>query len=95
MRQADVNIGEVYMARVGGRRVPLQVTGLGPFGKGWTARNMVTGRVLRLRSGRRLQGAAPVSVLMELHREGKLGYHIKESAWSRSMVTVGDYWKVG
>ncbi len=57
MKKRDVNIGEVYLAKVSSRVVPVRI--LGPAnGRGWIAVNLVTGREIHIRSGKRLRGPA-------------------------------------
>lgn len=72
---ADVKIGEIYEARVGHRLAPVKVlefrAGYDPWsGQPKTtivARNLATGRILHLRSARRLRRKWP--------RKGKGGDH--------------------
>lgn len=49
MKKKDVEIGAVYTKKVSGKVVPVRITGVSPYG-GWTARNLDTGREIRVKS---------------------------------------------
>ena len=55
MKNKDVKTGEVYLARVTGKVVPVRITGECPHG-GWYATNTVTHRKVRIKSAQRLRG---------------------------------------
>ena len=54
MKKAEVQIGEVYVAKVSGKLVPVKILGESVYG-GWTARNTVTDRIVRIRSAQKLR----------------------------------------
>jgi len=53
MRKNQVEIGGVYYAKVSGKRTKVAITSESPYG-GWSGRNLVTGREVRIRSAQRL-----------------------------------------
>jgi len=55
MKARDVQIGKRYIIRIGQRIVPVRILGESPYG-GWSAKNERTGRIIRIRSARRLRG---------------------------------------
>lgn len=54
MRKTEVEIGAVYLAKVSGKLVEVRIESKCEFG-GWYGKNIVTGRVIRLRSAMRLR----------------------------------------
>lgn len=54
MTKSEVKIGGKYRARVSGKTVTLLIEGAAGNGKGWVTKNLVTGRIVYLRSARRL-----------------------------------------
>lgn len=65
MRDKDVKIGHLYMAKVSGKDAPVRIQALcltAPY-QGWKAVNVKTGREVYIRSGRRLK--------YEVDKEGK------------------------
>jgi hypothetical protein len=56
MKKADVQVGRHYKAKVSGNEVPVLITGELPEG-GWEARNVKTGKAIRIKSAQRLRAA--------------------------------------
>lgn len=54
MRKAEIRIGGLYSAKVSGQLVSVKILAESRFG-GWDARNMVTGREVRIRNAGRLR----------------------------------------
>jgi len=54
MIAAQVEIGGVYTAKVSGRVVKVEIIAKHHLG-GWLAKNLETGRTIRIKSGRRLR----------------------------------------
>ena len=74
MKKKDVEIGERYVAKVSGNEVPIQILRESRYG-GWDAKNLKTGRMIRVKTAARLrrryrpvviQPAAPISPVREL-----------------------------
>lgn len=55
MKKADVEIGGVYTAKVSGRVVEVRIFHVSERGNGWWARNLVTNRIVHIRSAQRLR----------------------------------------
>ena len=53
MRKTDVKVGETYIAKVSGRRVPVRID-LADERKGWWATNLITRRRVRILTAARL-----------------------------------------
>jgi len=60
MKKADVKVGGAYAAKVSGRLVDVRITRESHYG-GWEAENLVTGRLIRIRTAARLRPALRVS----------------------------------
>jgi len=58
MKKADVQIGQVYRAKVSGNLTDVRITAEDPHG-GWCGVNVLTGRKVRIKSPQRLRGLAP------------------------------------
>ena len=56
MKKNQVKIGEIYFANVSGKRVQVRITQENRYG-GWDARNLMTGRDVRIRTAQRLTEA--------------------------------------
>jgi hypothetical protein len=54
MRKADVKIGGLYEAKVSNKLTIVKILGINPYG-GWSARNVNTGRMIRIKSGAKLR----------------------------------------
>ncbi len=54
MKMAEVRIGEVYVAKISGRLVPVRIEGESVYG-GWVGRNTITERTVRIRSAQKLR----------------------------------------
>lgn len=54
MKKAEVEVGGVYEAKVSDRLAPVRLLSESPHG-GWVAKNLATGRVVRVRSAQRLR----------------------------------------
>jgi hypothetical protein len=54
MKKRNVELGQVYAVKVGGRIQPVRLIGESPYG-GWVGRNEQTGREIRIRSAARLR----------------------------------------
>ena len=54
MRKAEVVIGGVYKAKISGRIVEVKILAVHNFG-GWHARNLETGRAVRIKSAMKLR----------------------------------------
>lgn len=57
MKQSDVHIGKQYTTKVTHKLVVVEITGKNPNG-GWDARNLSTGKMVRIKSAQRLRGFA-------------------------------------
>jgi len=71
MRAAEVVVGQVYLANVSGRVVPVRIERPVLVGfrqrRAWEATNLVTGRRVLIRSAQRLRQVAPaVAVALSL-----------------------------
>jgi len=72
MRDRDVKVGAVYVARVGTRVVPVLVLGRSPIGaRKWWVRNLVTGGEVPVGTGR-LQRQATAQELEAFGLHGPL-----------------------
>ena len=67
MKQSDVHIGNQYTAKVTHKLVVVEILNENPHG-GWDAKNLSTGKIVRIKSAQRLRGfskqspvAAPVA----------------------------------
>lgn len=54
MRNEEVKVGAVYIANVSGKKTAIKIIRKDNHGYGWHAENLKTGRVIRIKSGRRL-----------------------------------------
>ena len=54
MRKHEVKIGGKYRAKISNKLTTVQITGESPYG-GWSAKNLVTGRTIRIKSGAKLR----------------------------------------
>jgi hypothetical protein len=57
MKKADVHIGKQYTAKVTHKLVVLEILNENPHG-GWDAKNLSTGKMVRIKSAQRLRGFA-------------------------------------
>ena len=55
MKKAEVQIGQVYTAKVSGNLAPVRIDSESRFG-GWNATNTATGRQIRVKSAAKLRG---------------------------------------
>jgi len=62
MKKNEVKVGQCYMAKVTKSVVPVRIDRETPSG-GWDARNVATGRSVRIKSAARLQRACTEAVL--------------------------------
>lgn len=60
MKKAAVEIGQRYRARVSGHLTTIRIDAASPYG-GWSATNLSTGRMIRIRSAQRLSPLNPPS----------------------------------
>jgi hypothetical protein len=63
MKHSDVHIGSQYTAKVSNKLVVVEILNASPNG-GWDAKNLSTGKMVRIKSAQRLRGfakGAPVS----------------------------------
>ena len=58
MKKSDVKIGNHYKAKVTDKIVTVEILAENPHG-GWDAKNLSTGKTVRIKSPQRLRGAAP------------------------------------
>lgn len=65
MKQSEIKIGNVYMVKVSGAVVPLRVTGMEFYDEtspgfriSWFCRNLITGRLIHIRSAQRFRREA-------------------------------------
>ena len=74
MLNKEIRMGQVYLANVSGRRVPVWIVHCytGTPRAGWWAKNLVTGRDVRILSGRRLIRHIP-----EDQVSGEVAYYSK------------------
>ena len=56
MKATEVKLGGVYKAKVSGNLVSVKITHENPHG-GWSGRNLTTGKIVKIKSARRLRGA--------------------------------------
>lgn len=54
MLKKEVEIGGVYRAKVSNEIVLVRIIGVSPYG-GWSARNLKTNRVIRIKSAQKLR----------------------------------------
>jgi len=54
MKNRDIQVGKVYAAKISGVVVPVRLAGESRHG-GWDAINLRTGRMVRIKSGRKLR----------------------------------------
>ncbi len=54
MKKRDVQIGRTYVAKVSGKLARVRILEESPFGVGWLGKSLETGRVIHVRSARRL-----------------------------------------
>jgi len=57
MKQSDVHIGSQYTAKVSNKLVVVEILAENPLG-GWDAKNLSTGKMVRIKSAQRLRGFA-------------------------------------
>ena len=57
MRKSDVHIGQQYTAKVTNKLVTVEILTDNPHG-GWDAKNLATGKTVRIKSAQRLRGFA-------------------------------------
>jgi hypothetical protein len=60
MKQSDVHIGQHYIAKVTNKLVTVEILAESPHG-GWDAKNLDTGKNVRIKSAQRLRGTASKS----------------------------------
>ena len=61
MKKADVVIGAHYVAKVSGVLTTVKIDRVSPYGNGWEAHNIRTGRKVFIRSATRLRRAVEVA----------------------------------
>ena len=54
MKKSEIRIGGIYVAKVSGRLVQIEILSDSPYG-GWNARNFRTGNAVRVKSAARLR----------------------------------------
>ncbi|MFA6168528.1 MAG: hypothetical protein WC700_18025 [Gemmatimonadaceae bacterium] len=54
MKKTEIEIGQVYLAKVSGEVQRVKITGVCTYG-GWLARNLATGREIRIKTAARLR----------------------------------------
>lgn len=54
MTKNQIQLGQVYLAKVSGRVVPVQIDAVSRYG-GWAATNIITGRAVRIGTAGRLR----------------------------------------
>jgi hypothetical protein len=59
MKKAEVEIGESYEAKVSGRIATVTITSVCHYG-GWYAKNMATGKTIRIKGAQRLRKHVPI-----------------------------------
>jgi hypothetical protein len=67
MKKNDVKIGESYMAKVTDAVVPVRIDAVNPHG-GWDAKNVATGRKVRIKTAQRLRRKCTQADLAGLKR---------------------------
>ncbi len=67
MKKNDVKIGQTYMAKVTNNEVPVRIDAENPHG-GWDAKNVATGRKVRIKSAQRLRRKCTQADLAGLKR---------------------------
>jgi hypothetical protein len=71
MLRSQIETGSTYLARVSGKVVPLKILRKLPTG-GWRALNMLSGRKIRVKSGRRLLGVCADSTARAIEQAERL-----------------------
>lgn len=74
MRKEQVTIGALYIAKVSNKMTVVEILNERLLGKGWTAKNRMTGRNIYIRSARRLRqeiDESDLSKFLELVRLDK------------------------
>lgn len=54
MKKTEVDLGHTYIAKVSGKPARVKLLEVSPFG-GWSATNLDTGRLIRIRTAARLR----------------------------------------
>lgn len=54
MKKVNIEIGRIYLAKISGRLVPVDLLHEHFYG-GWTAKNMLTGRHVRIKTAAKLR----------------------------------------
>ena len=54
MKKTEVDLGKTYAAKISGRLVPVTILNENRYG-GWSAKNKVTGREVRIKSAQKLR----------------------------------------
>ena len=67
MKKNDIKIGQAYMAKVTGSDAPVRIDAQNPHG-GWDAKNLVTGRKVRIKTAGRLKRQCTQADLANIKR---------------------------
>jgi len=60
MKKNEIKIGHVYIAKVTGKVVPVEIVSANPNG-GWDGKNLSTGKAVRIKSAQRLREEKPAA----------------------------------
>jgi len=86
MKKNEVKIGECYMAKVTGSEAPVRIETENPHG-GWNAKNVATGRKVRIKTAQRLHRKCTQADLAGLQRSANP--RAKKSATSANTAPTG------
>ncbi len=67
MKKNEIKIGQAYMAKVTGSEAPVRIDAENPHG-GWDAKNLITGRKVRIKTAQRLRRQCTQADLANLKR---------------------------
>ncbi len=94
MRGVDIHIGRLYLAKVSGKIVTVEVLGTSDaFGSGrtsWRCLNHATGREILVRSAQRFRGPAPRVIGQSLPRGRYVVAQAAEKIDTGQLVEIGD-----
>ena len=93
MKKHEVKVGGEYIAKVSGKLAQVRITGESRYG-GWDATNLVTKKVVRIKSAQRLRAEAGRKAALEAHYRGqkdaaKAEKAAKVAAWRKEIAEKG------
>lgn len=82
MRNVDVHIGSVYVAKVSGKLTRVRITAESPYG-GWDAVSLGTNRRVRIRSPQRLRQRVDTEQQTPTAQPSPPRAHVLNDLWDR------------